>query len=154
MSTLFRYNILDVKTYNFCFNNRNTSRQQQQSATLLPSRPHPPVSTTSEQHKNNWKEKEKKRRKSSTLLLWGPLHKWHGRLLSSVPGVNQVGNRCQSTGRSQTRWRQLVDCPAVWGLLQRYTEVYQVVILWSIPSTFLFLHASGAALYSLTLLSL
>lgn len=103
---------------------------------LLRSQPHPLI-TTSEQHKNNWKEKRKtrKKRRSCTLPLWGRLHKWHNCLESSAPGVNKVGTRCQSTGRSQRWWWQLVDCQAAWGVVGRLAPLSTNWCLQWEPST-------------------
>lgn len=120
MSTLFRYNISDVKTYNFCFNNRNTSRQQQQSATLLPSQPHPPVSTTSEPHKNNWKGKKKTKKKLHTASV---------RTTAQVARPSAVvGTRCQSGRQQMSINRQQPDMVAtaggLSGSLRAVTEMY------------------------------
>lgn len=115
--------------YELCFN-RNTTRQQQQSATLLPSKTTP---TRFLRLPNNIKIIErKKKEKKKELPLWGRLHKWHNRLESSVPGVNQVGTRCQSTGRvSATE----VTAGGLSVGLRGVTEMRTNCCLWWEPST-------------------
>lgn len=96
--------------------NALSTRSKRKRRSVPDCEPHPPAASTSEVHKYNWKENGRKE-----LSLGGQQRKWHRCLESpQLPGVDQVGTRCQSTGRGHFwRW-QLFACQAGWEVVGRY----------------------------------
>lgn len=70
------------------------------------------------------REKDRKRKNASHCHCEDDLHQWYNCLESSVPGVIEVGTRCQSTCRSQS-----VTAGGLLGGLRSVAEIHEFVLL-------------------------